>query len=46
MSTRKYISNKEMEDIAMQKYRRGGHGITFDDIRRECSVSKGEARGS
>ncbi len=33
-----------MEDIAIQKYRRGGHGITFDDIRRECSVSKGVAQ--
>jgi hypothetical protein len=44
LSTRKYISNKEIEDIAMQKYRRGGHGITFDDIRREFSVNKDKAQ--
>ena len=44
LSTRKYISNKEMEDIAIQKYRRGGHGITFDDIRREFSVNKDKAQ--
>ena len=44
LSTRKYISNKEIEDIAMQKYRRGGHGITFDNIRKEFSVDKGEAQ--
>ena len=28
----------------MQKYRRGGHGITFDDIRREFSVNKDKAQ--
>ncbi len=28
----------------MQKYRRGGHGITFDNIRKEFSVDKGEAQ--
>jgi hypothetical protein len=33
-----------MQTSAMQKYRRGGHGITFDDIRKEFSVNKGEAQ--
>jgi hypothetical protein len=44
LSTRKYISNKEMETSAMQKYRRGGHGLTFDDVRKEFSVNKDEAQ--
>lgn len=44
LSIRKYISNKEIETSAIQKYRRCGHGITFEDIVKEFSVNKVKAQ--
>ena len=44
MSIRNYISKDKIENIAIEKYRQNGLGITFEDIEKECSVNKTKAQ--
>ena len=44
MSIRRYISKDILERIAIEKYKNNGLGITFEDIEREFSLNKVEAR--
>jgi hypothetical protein len=44
LSIRKYISKDILERIAIEKYKNNGLGITFEDIEREFSLNKVEAR--
>ena len=40
MGSRRYIKLERIEEIAIQKYRSNGRGITFKDIMTEFSISK------
>jgi hypothetical protein len=44
MSTRKYITKDNVEQIAIRKYHENGLGITFEDVIKELSVTKSEAQ--
>jgi hypothetical protein len=40
LGSRRYIKLERIETIAIQKYRSSGHGITFQDLRKEFSINK------
>lgn len=44
MGSRRYIKQKRIEDIAVQKYRSNGRGITFQDVMTEFPVNKSSAQ--
>jgi hypothetical protein len=44
MSTRKYITKDNVEQIAIRKYHGNGQGITFEDVIKELSVTKAKAQ--
>jgi hypothetical protein len=43
---RKYISKKMIEELAIEKYKSNGNGITFEDIERKFLVKKSKAQRS
>lgn len=43
---RGYILKKRIEDLAIEKYRSTGNGITFQDLRREFLIKKSKAQRS
>jgi hypothetical protein len=44
LGSRRYIKQKRIEEIAIEKYRSNGHGITFQDIMTEFPVNKSNAQ--
>ena len=44
MSSRKYNTKENVENVAIHKYRENGLGITFEDIERGFSVNKAKAQ--
>ena len=44
MSLRKYISRKQIEELGIQKYRKGGLGLTFEIIEKEFYINKAKAQ--
>jgi hypothetical protein len=44
LSLRNYKIKDRVERIAIEKYRKSGYGITFEDIEREFAVNKAKAQ--
>src|SRR6188472_497938 len=43
---RRYISEHKIKEIAIEKYRSGAKGITFNDVRQRFPVKKAQAQRS